>query len=90
MSEKTVLPVSWKATGPGGLFPSLEADIELAPMGETCTQLAVSARYSIPLGAVGRLADRALLHRVAEATIRDFVHRAASAIEHPAGTDVAG
>jgi hypothetical protein len=71
----TVLPISWRATGAQGLFPSLEADLEVAPLGPTRTQLAISARYDPPLGLIGRAIDRALLHRVAEATLKDFLDR---------------
>jgi len=73
--SKTILPMSWRVTGPESLFPRLEADIELAPLGPGRTQLAISARYTPPLGALGRAIDRALLHRVAEATIKDFLDR---------------
>jgi hypothetical protein len=77
LGETTVLPMSWEATGPLGLFPVMDGDLEIAPLGEERTMLAMSARYRPPLGAVGRIADRALLHRVAEATIKDFVDRVA-------------
>jgi hypothetical protein len=77
LGETTVLPMSWEATGPRGLFPVMDGDLELAALGRERSQLAMSARYRPPLGAVGRVADRALLHRVAEATIKDFVDRVA-------------
>jgi hypothetical protein len=73
LGEKTVLPMSWKATGTAGLFPVMEGDLEVAPLGADRTQLAMSARYKPPLGMLGGVADRAVLHRVAEATIKDFV-----------------
>jgi len=73
--SKTILPLTWTATGPGRLFPSLEADLEIAALGQSRTQLSISARYLPPLGAVGRALDRALLHRVAEATLKDFLDR---------------
>jgi hypothetical protein len=73
--SKTVLPLTWTATGGQRLFPSLEADLEIAPLGRNRTQLSISARYQPPLGAVGRVLDRALLHRVAEATLKDFLDR---------------
>ena len=73
--SKTALPMSWRATGPEGLFPQLDADIEVASLGADRTQLSISARYRAPIGAVGRLLDRALLHRVAEATVKDFLDR---------------
>jgi uncharacterized membrane protein len=53
----------------------LEADLEVAALGGSRTQLSVSARYRPPLGSVGRVIDKALLHRVAEATIKDFLDR---------------
>jgi hypothetical protein len=77
---KTVLRVSWRASGPKGLFPELEGDLEIAPMGPARSQLSLSARYTPPLGVAGKLADRALLHRVAEATVQDFVDRTAEAL----------
>jgi len=78
--SKLVLPVSWKAVHAEGLFPSLDADIEVGPVGPARTQLSMSARYKPPLGPLGAAADRALLHRVAEATIKDFVDRVAERI----------
>jgi hypothetical protein len=72
---KTVLPFTWRAVPGGRLFPELEADIEVAALGAGRTQLSISARYRPPLGAVGRALDRALLHRVAEATVKDFLDR---------------
>lgn len=70
---KSVLPVRWTAAGASGLFPALDADLEIAPLGHDRCQLSMSARYVPPLGAVGRAIDRALLFRVAEATIKDFL-----------------
>ncbi len=70
----------WKATGPERLFPSLEADLEIATLGRSRTQLSISARYRPPLGVVGKALDRVLLHRVAEATIKDFLDRVGEGI----------
>jgi hypothetical protein len=80
-AERTWFPISWRATGPTGLFPVLDAELELASLGPHLTQLSISARYQPPLGLVGRTIDKALLSRVAEATIKDFIDRLASAIE---------
>lgn len=74
-SSKTILPMSWEATGPRGLFPTFDADIEVAALGPSRTQLSISARYRPPLGAIGRAIDRALMHRVAEAAVKDFLDR---------------
>jgi hypothetical protein len=79
-SSKSFFPLRWAASGHAGLFPALDADIEVAPLGGDHAQLAMSARYVPPLGAVGRTIDRALLSRVAEATLKDFLDRVADAI----------
>ena len=71
----TSLPMTWEPLGMDGLFPRLDADIEVGPLGEDRTQLAISARYRPPLGVVGQAIDRVLLHRVAEATVKDFLDR---------------
>jgi hypothetical protein len=86
MPGKTLLPITWTASGGERLFPSLEGDLELAALGEHRTQLSLSASYKPPLGSIGRALDRALLHRVAEATVKDFVDRVVEAIG--ASTDV--
>jgi hypothetical protein len=70
---KVLLPLTWRATRTEGLFPILEADMEIAGLGADRTQLSLSGRYRPPLGALGRVLDRALLHRVAEATVKDFL-----------------
>ena len=76
LPSKTVLPMSWKPAGLEGLLPRLEADIEVGELGPERTQLSISARYTPPFGSFGRVLDRGLLHRVAEATVKDFLDRA--------------
>ena len=34
-AEQTVVPIRWSAAGAAGLFPSLDADLEIAPLGPT-------------------------------------------------------
>lgn len=80
-----ILTLRWEATGPGGgLFPALDADITLAPDGAQATVLTLNGAYRPPLGSVGAGLDRAVLHRVATATIRVFLKQVADAIAHPA------
>jgi hypothetical protein len=88
LASTTSLPMTWEPAGGEGLLPKLEADLEVGPLGPARTQLAVSARYRPPLGPVGRLVDRVLLHRVAEATVKDFLDRVGGAIlaQAPAAT----
>jgi hypothetical protein len=81
--SKTILPLTWTATGPEALFPALEADLEIAALGAERTQLSISGRYRPPLGLLGRALDRALLHRVAEATVKEFVDAVGRALHDP-------
>jgi hypothetical protein len=79
------LALRWEATGPGGaLFPVLDADLRLAPDDEGSVLTLVGA-YRPPLGPLGQALDRALLHRVAAATVRSFLARVATQLTgHPA------
>jgi hypothetical protein len=85
-ASKTVFPLRWVASGRGGLFPALDADLEVASLGSNRTQLAMSARYVPPFGKLGRVIDRAVLARVAEATLKDFLDRVADTIMGSGGT----
>ncbi len=87
--KSTALAIRWEASGPGGrLFPVLDADIRLAPAGERVTVLTIAGSYRPPLGAFGEALDRAILHRVAAATIRSFLAQVAAQIgDHPGAAD---
>lgn len=87
-ASKTVIPITWTPLGAPSLFPALDADLEIAPLGDGTTQLAISARYEPPLGRVGRAIDRAVLHRVAEATVKDFLDRVAVRLDEDASRAV--
>jgi hypothetical protein len=73
----TLLPITWRPAGLTSLFPVMEADIEVAALGHSRTQLSFNGRYKPPLSVVGQAADRVLLHRVAEATTKDFLEKMA-------------
>jgi hypothetical protein len=78
------MALRWEATGPGGgLFPVLDADLTLAPAGAGTT-LTLAGAYRSPLGSLGQALDRAILHRVAVATIRNFLAEVAAQLDdHP-------
>jgi len=82
--SRMLLPIEWRPSSAHGLFPELLADLEIAPMGSKRTHLSISARYDPPLGMVGRTLDRAMLHRVAELTVKDFLDRTASTLTEAA------
>ena len=79
----TVVPVYWRAASDSGLFPTLDGQFEIAKLGRTTTQIGISASYEPPMGLIGKIADRALMHRVAEATLRDFMERVRDRLEPP-------
>ena len=84
-SRSAVLPLRWQAAGTGGgLFPALDADITVAPYGESRTLIALAGVYRAPLGPVGAALDRVVLRRVAVATVRRFVCRVEEAVADPA------
>ncbi len=79
--EACVVPLTWRATGMAALFPVLEGDFELAPLGSDQCRLTLTASYLPPFGDLGRTLDRALLHRVAQSTLRSFLARVAASLE---------
>jgi hypothetical protein len=84
------LAIRWEATGPGGgLFPALDADITLVRTGQT-TLLVLAGVYRPPLGPLGVALDRAALHGVAAATVRNFLGRLAASITSPGSTPQSG
>ncbi len=82
--KSAVLALRWQATGPGGgLFPALDADIWLTPAGERSARLSVVGVYRPPLGALGTGLDRAVFHRVADATVRSLLAHVADVLARP-------
>ena len=81
-TEQSVgLAIRWEATGPGGgLFPVLDADLTMAPVGERAAILTLAGAYRLPLGAMGAALDRVILSGVASATIRTFLAEVARRI----------
>ena len=73
--------LAWRASELQSLFPLLEGDIELAPIGEEGSRISLAVVYTPPLGGMGALVDRAVLHRVAASTVRSFISKVASNLE---------
>ncbi len=67
----TNVPITWKATFPEKLFPTLSGRLELTPVEKKVTRLTLSGMYEPPLGRLGGLIDDAVMHSVAEATVRE-------------------
>ena len=81
IGETWVLPIAWAPTRANALLPSLEGDLEVSQLAGDRSQLAISASYRAPLGWLGVLTDQALMRRVAEATVKDFLDHVAARIE---------
>ena len=79
--EALVIPLTWEATGPTGLFPRLEAELRLSALDPERAELALSGRYRPPLGRAGQVLDETLLTHVAGATVRSFLRRLARTLE---------
>jgi hypothetical protein len=74
------VPIAWKATGTPMLFPMMTAELRLAGVSDGTTQIRLSGSYSVPFGSIGQIFDDALLHRIAESTVQNFVLRVANAL----------
>jgi hypothetical protein len=79
--DRIMLPVSWSAAGGPPIFPMMEGTLHIEPEGSECTKLTLNARYDPPFGRLGDLIDRAMMHRVAELTMADFIERLARALD---------
>ena len=75
------LPIRWQSATETGLFPTLDGVLEVAALGSARTHLGLSANYEPPMGLIGKIADRALFHRVAEVTVKDFLQRIGARLE---------
>jgi hypothetical protein len=85
-SESSGVAIRWQAIGPGSaLFPVLDADVTLSPADEQHTLLTLTGAYRPPLGDLGARIDRAVMHRLAAATIRTFLGRLAEGLSHDNG-----
>lgn len=69
--------VSWKAAEHAERYPDLDGHLRAERREPSGTTLRLDARYVPPAGRLGATVDRALMHRVAEASVGDFFDRVA-------------
>lgn len=73
-------PLQW-FTGRGDCIdPVLRGDLELAELGPTRTQLAITAQYR-PMGDATQFPDRTVAQRVGESTLKAFLDRLATYVQ---------
>ena len=83
--DLVTMPLRWEATGTTGeLFPVLDADLTLTGDGGGQTRIRLDGSYRPPFGRAGAALDRAVLRRLAAATIQSLVEGVADAVADPA------
>lgn len=80
---RLVAPIRVMATGPEGLFPHLDANLEINTRDPESIEVRLVGTYRPPLGRAGEMLDRAGLHKIAESTLETFIDEMASRFEHP-------
>ncbi len=79
-----VVLVRWVLTGPAaGLFPPLDANLELDPARDGTSRLTLSGSYRPPVRRSAATLDGLLLRRAARAAVHGFLTRIARAVLEP-------
>jgi hypothetical protein len=79
-----VLPLWWHGEAHPDRYPVLFGVLKLSRLAPRRTRLTLRARYDPPAGVAGELADRAVLHWVAETSVGAFLERIAGVLEREA------
>jgi hypothetical protein len=81
--DMVLMPIRWEATGPmGRLFPVLDANLIVGTGHQGRAELRITGAYRPPLDGLGKGLDQAVLHRVAEATLKSLLRRVAAMLAH--------
>jgi hypothetical protein len=84
--DRSEIFISWKAASMPSLFPELGGLFKLVAVDARRSRLSFEASYEPPGRLAGQLGDQALMHRVTEASVREFVLRTAQALGRRANT----
>ncbi len=77
--DGVTIPMTWEAPI-AWLFPRLDGLLGLSRLQAEECQLWLEGSYRAPFGKPGQLVDQALMHRIADATIRGFLAKVAQAL----------
>jgi len=80
-STWAVIPISWKPTFGRNLLPAMNGKVDLSPVSTDETRLTVSGMYEPPLGRLGEQLDEALMHNVAEGTVKELAELIAQRLQ---------
>jgi len=81
IGDWTEISVRWQATFVQRLFPVMTGKVELEPVDPRTTRLTVHGMYEPPLRRLGKQLDDALMHRAAEATVKEVAESIAKRLE---------
>jgi len=70
VGDHFVVPITWQASGFAGLFPVMDAILEVHPAGREQARMVFWGRYDPPLGRMGDLVDRFIAHEAAQSSVR--------------------
>lgn len=76
--RKMTVHLEWKAAESSGLFPAMKAELDVYPITKTETQLDFHGEYEPPLGIMGKAIDAVIGHRIAEASVHQFLSEVAA------------
>lgn len=79
--DSTLVPLRWEDARRPHLFPVLDGNLEVVPLGPQCCRVVLTATYRPPFERAGQLLDHAFLHRVAESTVRSFLTQLGRSLE---------
>jgi len=79
-TDVVTIPMSWIAASGSRLFPRMDAEVVIAPLGPSATHLEFRGSYRPPMEGFGEFLDRIAFHHVAESTVHGFMERVASAL----------
>ena len=78
--NEVVIPLSWHSLEAEAAFPVFKGRLELTRGSDATHRLELKGVYETPAGIVGRAADAAALHAVAQLTLDDFVENIAAVL----------
>jgi hypothetical protein len=76
-----VIAIAWTPTSAKAVLPDFDGTLELVRIDPSECRLTVSGTYGPPLGTIGAELDAAVMHKVAEATVRDVAESIAERLD---------
>ena len=81
----TKIALEWEASKNPRLFPLMKAELSIYALTATETQLDLSGNYDPPFGVLGSAVDAVVGHRIAEASVHQFIKDVAAYLRNELG-----